>query len=476
MPQYDFGTINTATTSGADLATLLQNWRDAVLSNHLGTVRPSYVRVGQIWINNSTPTNWAIYLWDGADDILLGFVNTTDNTANFLHRAEVTLKTASATIAITERNMTVGVSASTANLTITLLPCTTAKNGFKITIQKRDNTAFTITVARSGADLINGAASITLNQQYDTVELVSDGVSAWYAYGGVLDASITAAKLADNAVLTPKLADGAVTAAKLAAAVMALLVPSGSVMAYAGATAPANWLLCHGQLVSRTTYAALFAAIGTTYGAGDGSTTFALPDGRGRVLVGRDNMGGTAANRLASTRTVSVSTIAQSANEVTVVTNAAHGLDPGNSVTISGAGNAVFNGTWTVVRVLGSSSDYPNDPLAEGSRGSRTFTFTRGTSATISAVSGGTITTAIANGVDGATLGAVGGSHVHVLTEAQLASHRHRITTAFVTSNVASGSGDPEASNVTNITNSTGGDGPHNNVQPSIVMNYIIKT
>ncbi|HEX5676413.1 MAG TPA: phage tail protein, partial [Alcanivorax sp.] len=61
---------------------------------------------------------------------------------------------------------------------------------------------------------------------------------------------------------------------------------------------PNGWLFCDGRAVSRTTYAALFTAIGTKYGAGDGSTTFNLPDLRGRVPAGRDNMGGTAANRL----------------------------------------------------------------------------------------------------------------------------------------------------------------------------------
>lgn len=64
--------------------------------------------------------------------------------------------------------------------------------------------------------------------------------------------------------------------------------PVGVVAQFAGATAPAGWLLCDGAAVSRTTYAALFATIGTTYGAGNGSSTFNLPDLRGRVPVGRD--------------------------------------------------------------------------------------------------------------------------------------------------------------------------------------------
>lgn len=75
-------------------------------------------------------------------------------------------------------------------------------------------------------------------------------------------------------------------------------VPAGCVMPYAGATAPDGWLLCAGQAVSRATYADLFAAIGTAYGPGDGSTTFNVPDLRGRVAAGRDDMGGTDAGRL----------------------------------------------------------------------------------------------------------------------------------------------------------------------------------
>lgn len=71
-------------------------------------------------------------------------------------------------------------------------------------------------------------------------------------------------------------------------------MPTGTVMAYAGATAPAGWLMCNNLPVSRTTYAALFALIGTTYGSGNGSTTFNLPDLRGRVIAGVDSMGGAA--------------------------------------------------------------------------------------------------------------------------------------------------------------------------------------
>jgi microcystin-dependent protein len=77
-----------------------------------------------------------------------------------------------------------------------------------------------------------------------------------------------------------------------------LVIPEGIMVDYAGTSAPSLWLMCYGQAISRTTYSALFTAIGTTHGTGDGSTTFNLPDCRGRVVAGQDDMGGSSANRL----------------------------------------------------------------------------------------------------------------------------------------------------------------------------------
>jgi microcystin-dependent protein len=66
-------------------------------------------------------------------------------------------------------------------------------------------------------------------------------------------------------------------------------IPTGVVMAWTTNTPPDGWLLCDGRTVSRTTYARLFNVVGSTYGAGDGSTTFSLPDMQGRVLVGKSS-------------------------------------------------------------------------------------------------------------------------------------------------------------------------------------------
>lgn len=81
----------------------------------------------------------------------------------------------------------------------------------------------------------------------------------------------TATQITDNgAIITPPITG----------------LPPGTMVAFSGLSVPAGWLAANGALVSRATYAALFAAMGETYGAGDGSTTFALPDKRGRVSVG----------------------------------------------------------------------------------------------------------------------------------------------------------------------------------------------
>ncbi len=80
----------------------------------------------------------------------------------------------------------------------------------------------------------------------------------------------------------------ATTAFVQAALGLVSFIPSSMIVAFATATLPAGWLLCNGAAVSRTTYAALFGIIGTTYGVGDGSTTFNLPDLRGQFLRGLD--------------------------------------------------------------------------------------------------------------------------------------------------------------------------------------------
>jgi microcystin-dependent protein len=76
-------------------------------------------------------------------------------------------------------------------------------------------------------------------------------------------------------------------------------IPLGGLLPYTGTTAPnSNFVLPYGQAISRTTYATLFSLVGQAFGGGDGSTTFNVPDLRGRAIYGQDDMGGAAANRV----------------------------------------------------------------------------------------------------------------------------------------------------------------------------------
>lgn len=174
-------------------------------------------------------------------------------------------------------------------------------------------------------------------------------------------------------------AAGLITATYIDTSTLPAGAASGTIVPFGGSTVPTDWLLCAGQAVSRTTYATLFGIIASTYGAGNGSTTFNLPDLRGRVPSGKDDMGGTAASRLTST-----------------------------------------------------------------------------------------------GGVVGTTLGATGGTQTHTLTTAQLPAHSH---SGVVTGSGAGGANLGVGDNgVLGSTATEGSGSAHPNVQPTIILNYIIKT
>lgn len=100
---------------------------------------------------------------------------------------------------------------------------------------------------------------------------------------------ITTDQIADGAITTSKIANGAVTAEKLAPNAVPSPIPPGAISMYGGSTAPSGWLLCNGLEVSRVDYSALFAAIGTTYGVGNNTSTFNLPDLQNRFPLGYGN-------------------------------------------------------------------------------------------------------------------------------------------------------------------------------------------
>ena len=146
-------------------------------------------------------------------------------------------------------------------------------------------------------------------------------------------------------------------------------IPAGAVIPYISETEPSGWLKCDGSAVSRTTYSDLFAVIGSTFGSGDGSTTFNLPDLQGRTIIG------------------------------------------------SGSGS----------------------------------------------------------GLTSRTLADNGGAEEHTLTVDEMPAHTHS-TAADSSIDRAGGGGTCAEYNASAVTGSTGGDGAHNNMQPFLVMNYMIKT
>lgn len=103
--------------------------------------------------------------------------------------------------------------------------------------------------------------------------------------------------------------------------------PVGILQMFAGSTAPVGWLLCDGSNISRTTYASLFSVIGTTYGVGDGNTTFTLPDCRGRVPMGTGQGSGLTNRPLGSTAGSENTTLA-----VANLPSHTHGFTPTGSL------------------------------------------------------------------------------------------------------------------------------------------------
>lgn len=101
------------------------------------------------------------------------------------------------------------------------------------------------------------------------------------------------------------------------------IVPPGSIMCFAGANAPQGWLLCNGQAVSRTDYQQLFTSIGTTYGIGNGSTTFNLPNLQDRFPMGKgtNSLGQTSGS---NSITLSSSQLPSHSHTATVAANGSH--------------------------------------------------------------------------------------------------------------------------------------------------------
>ena len=249
--------------------------------------------------------------------------------------------------------------------------------------------------------------------------------------------------------------------------------PSGMVSPYAGNSAPSGWLLCDGSAVSRTTYATLFSVVSTTFGSGDGSTTFNVPDLRSRSVVGVGT----------GTKVATFASRASNVITVTGLTNAANNeFQTGCMVRYSTSGSVITgltnNTDYYVIRVTNTSFSLATS-LANANAG---------TAITLS--SDGTGTQTFTKTFTARTRGDTGGEENHLLNTTELASHRHQETVtdpigsnpgipAYTGANIASGPGIGAGANsgqggVLN-TVAAGGDTPHSIMQPFVALNYIIK-
>ena len=136
----------------------------------------------------------------------------------------------------------------------------------------------------------------------------------------------------------------------------ALVMPSGAMLQWPTATAPSGFLLCTGAAVSRTIYAALFAVIGTTFGAGDGTTTFNLPDFDNRFAVGAGDLysvGATGGSKdavvVSHTHTATASEHTHKVNSNTGADSIARGIAPGSGYSVAGVAGVVNGGSGSYV-------------------------------------------------------------------------------------------------------------------------------
>lgn len=186
--------------------------------------------------------------WESLDTLLLKSADIS-----------VTTKSADYTVQTSDRNTLLAVSATAGDVTLTLPAAATAAAGFKFLVEKTDVSSNKVIVDADASETIDGLAAYYVFAQYEKVILICDG-TGWRAFNGEKHTS-------------------------------------GMVSAFAANSAPNGWLECDGSAVSRTVYERLFNTIGSTFGAGDGSTTFNLPDLRGEFVRGWDNGKGTDSGR-----------------------------------------------------------------------------------------------------------------------------------------------------------------------------------
>ena len=144
---------------------------------------------------------------------------------------------------------------------------------------------------------------------------------------------------------------------------LSALLPAGVISAYGGSAAPSGWLICNGAAVSRTTYATLFAAVNTVYGAGDGSTTFNLPDITGRVIAGKE---ATATRLTPAGAGIDGGTLGAVGGAESIALTAAQQASMPVTVSYSGTATGTVTSPTTLTNTSGQGSNFGNGPVTAG--------------------------------------------------------------------------------------------------------------
>lgn len=318
--------------------------------------------------------------------------------------------------------------------------------------------AYVDTMVPLAGGTMTGALILNTSAPSTALQAASKGYVDGVAIAGAPDASTTVKGIVEEATAAEVIAGTATgaTGARLFInpSTAGGLVPAGLVLPYAGTSAPSGWLLCDGSAVSRTTYATLFAITSTTYGVGDGSTTFNLPNLSSRAVVG------------VGTGTKVATFASRSSNVITVtgLTNKANNeFQTGVSVRYSTSGSVITgltnNTDYFVVRVSDTTFSLAST-LANAQNGT-----------VISLSSDGSGTQTFTETFAIRALGETGGEENHAMSSTELLAHTHLYNTGSGTGG-SSGSG---VFNSTASTSSVGGNVAMNNMQPFLVLNHIIK-
>lgn len=234
-------------------------------------------------------------------------------------------------------------------------------------------------------------------------------------------------------------------------------LPTGAMIDFAGSSAPSGFLLCDGSPVSRFTYGTLFGIISTTWGAGDGSTTFNVPDSRNRVSVGKGTGTKVATFASRSSNVITVTGLTNALNnefqtgdvvQYSTTSSVITGLTNSTNYYVVRTGNLAFS----LASSLANAQNGTAIALSSDGSGIQTFTLTFTTR----------------------TLGDTGGEENHAQNISELLSHSHVVNSSGSgTLGINGSSGNSFSSN---LTNTTGGNSAMNIMSPFYVVTKIIKT